>query len=964
MNIKEKADSFCSYDLDICRKRKSRRREVRHQKECIESLKSWYENTVSPRGTIVALPTGSGKTFTSIRFLCEYPLSQGYKILWLAHTHHLLEQAYYQFGPGKMTSDEKYEVGNISDPAEKLNVRLVSGSDLHQDMSDVKPDDDVIISTLQTISMAYKKEHPDLEKFLESTDGKLIVVFDEAHHSPAPSYRKLLIGDDSDQVRDSLRERFPDMYILGLTATPTYTDIKKRGWLRDIFPQEIIYQAEIKKLILERILSKPDIRELKTLFNPSIDNQEYQLLINRYGRDIPDKIIKRLAMNRERNQLIADSYDKNKYGKTIIFTDYIDQCEQLNEFLQNRNKNLQDKIRSDVMYTRSDGDRNAEVLEKFRNGDLDVVINIRMLTEGTDVPDVDTVFLTRQTTSDILLTQMVGRALRGPVFGGTETANLVFFIDDWKKAINWSKWDPKTWTVHKKHEIKIGDTLPVDYIPIRLIQDLVKKLGNGGKNNAEFSTYLPVGWYRVHFYGRDFSENDSPEVQKIQDFVLVFEKEVNSYEKFIEDLKTMDIEEFDDDQVLYENCEERLQEWAEQYFDADDYMGNDLLKNLFLIACHVAQNKEESPQFFEFEERDAYDMDDLAQKYMNCNRMEEDSHLRSIYEDGDLLWSTLYPEYDQFKAQYNACVEYLLSQGTVTGSGDAPVDPPEDREKVLFEKLKTGRSVDKIQALQELAGMGEKEHLHEATIELIHDLTKDRTDKNVMNAAIDAFKVIIRPLFPEEREYILKRDAYTCLCCGEDSRHNLQVDHIIPRNLGGNNDEDNLQTLCKYCNGQKGTIVMDFRRNKTDLSEKPDKSPFTKKFEYMSPQDVENLDLWRKIIKRNINFFYECGAVRDVKISESGYNKNLWEISLYRDNPDKWLEDYVRQINNEISDIFKKYKLISPRISFTQSRNRSNDIPSDYEKLWNKYCKHPRRLDEEEKDRLARYINEHGFLEN
>ena len=41
-----------------------------------------------------------------------------------------------------------------------------------------------------------------------------------------------------------------------------------------------------------------------------------------------------------------------------------------------------------------------------------------MLTEGTDVPDVDTVFLTRQTTSKILLTQMIGRALRGPKFGG------------------------------------------------------------------------------------------------------------------------------------------------------------------------------------------------------------------------------------------------------------------------------------------------------------------------------------------------------------------------------------------------------------------------------------------------------------------------------------------------------------------------------------------------------------------
>ncbi len=64
-----------------------------------------------------------------------------------------------------------------------------------------------------------------------------------------------------------------------------------------------------------------------------------------------------------------------------------------------------------------------------------------MLTEGTDVPDLNTVFLTRQTTSNILLTQMVGRALRGPKFGGTDYAYIVSFVDDWKQAINWAEYD-------------------------------------------------------------------------------------------------------------------------------------------------------------------------------------------------------------------------------------------------------------------------------------------------------------------------------------------------------------------------------------------------------------------------------------------------------------------------------------------------------------------------------------------
>ena len=66
-------------------------------------------------------------------------------------------------------------------------------------------------------------------EFLESAGEKLFVVFDEAHHSPAPSYRNLILG---------LREKFSQMYLLGLTATPTYSDENKKGWLKELFPDE------------------------------------------------------------------------------------------------------------------------------------------------------------------------------------------------------------------------------------------------------------------------------------------------------------------------------------------------------------------------------------------------------------------------------------------------------------------------------------------------------------------------------------------------------------------------------------------------------------------------------------------------------------------------------------------------------------------------------------------------------
>ena len=66
-----------------------------------------------------------------------------------------------------------------------------------------------------------------------------------------------------------------------------------------------------------------------------------------------------------------------------------------------------------------------------------MLINVRMLTEGTDVPKVQSVFLTRQTTSSILLTQMISHTLKTQ-FNGTEVAYIVSFIDSWKHLINWA----------------------------------------------------------------------------------------------------------------------------------------------------------------------------------------------------------------------------------------------------------------------------------------------------------------------------------------------------------------------------------------------------------------------------------------------------------------------------------------------------------------------------------------------
>lgn len=59
-----------------------------------------------------------------------------------------------------------------------------------------------------------------------------------------------------------------------------------------------------------------------------------------------------------------------------------------------------------------------------------------MMTEGSDVPDIQTVFLTRETNSEALLRQMIGRGLRGVKAGGTKEAYIVSFYDIWDRFGN------------------------------------------------------------------------------------------------------------------------------------------------------------------------------------------------------------------------------------------------------------------------------------------------------------------------------------------------------------------------------------------------------------------------------------------------------------------------------------------------------------------------------------------------
>lgn len=641
---------YRKYDLAEVRAQSLPKEPAAHQHGALTDLHAWYDSTPRPdAGGMLVMPTGGGKTFTAVRLACQRLITDGYKVLWVAPSYDLVNHAFDDFGE---------DAGMISGEKRTLAVRCVSGASGHYSASNIETDDDVVIGTIQTLHNARKAKDASFAAFIASAKGKLLVVQDEAHHIPAISYRSLVC---------SLRKDCGQMHLLGLTATPTHMDTSKRGWFGKLFPQGILHQVSFQQLLAAKILARPICEEPCTDFVPDFDGRQWDEW-EETGKDLPKEIITQLAENRERNVFIAQYYADNqaKYGKTIIFADRWFQCEQIAFNLRARG------VRAGTMYSQVDAGaatsdapkrdkgENAKVLTQFRASELEVVICVRMLTEGADILDVQTVFLTRATKSHILLTQMVGRALRGPAFGGTENAYIVSFIDNWKPLINWAKYDEFQEDEAEDDIVKRRKRQAVEQISIEMVRQLARQMHSGvNVNPGPYASMLPVGWYRVECQA-DVQGGDTTEA--VRELILVFQAELDSYRTFIKALEDQRPSVFAGGDVTIDACRETVVGWLAKHFtNAQDHIGTSLASDLCKIARHVAQNGT-APQFLEFEERNQHNLDQIADMFIQRDlgaRATEEA-LRQEYGRADRLWSMIYPSYDSFKHHFDGAVNRLL----------------------------------------------------------------------------------------------------------------------------------------------------------------------------------------------------------------------------------------------------------------------------------------------------------------
>ncbi|MFV0140103.1 DEAD/DEAH box helicase family protein [Empedobacter falsenii] len=781
-----------------------------HQTKAHKEMNKFFLQDQKNAGILV-LPTGGGKTYTSIYWLLKNIISKNKKVLWLADQGFLLEQARETFKENILEVDTKRR--------NEINIRVVSGSDKHANPNQIAVSDDILLITSQTaISNWTDDNDTKFKKFINENakDGNLFIVYDEAHHTPAFGRRNLLIGGS--EGKTGIIEKFPQTQLLGLTATPTYTDKRQRGWLWEIFKDGIIYEISKKELEDKKILASPVFIQEKTNFNLVLSDNDVDKLIFKH-QELPSHIIEEIAKNEDRNNFIAQYYYDNReqFGKTIIFLDRWYQCKTVENYI---NKKAGKEIASSV-FSYIDGNKNIDYinnrksnqneinLDRFKKGEIEVLINVKMLTEGVDVPDVKTVFLTRDTNSSILFTQMVGRALRGEGAGGNKTtASIVMFSDNWNRHIQFASnrfIGGKEDTATKERGFR-----PFELIRIDLLDKLELEYQNQDYEKSVFDL-IPIGWYVVAYTDTIEEEDENNEIQKIaQGFienVVVLEQEEFIFRKYIQDYSTFH------QNILWEQEEldlENAEIIINKFLNQNNFVPNKATTSkLIQIARHLGQNNSE-PEYFTFEQKSAINLMKyvLTVRENNYGRDQTEEYLEFEYlKTENPFLKVLFPTYEDFYRAY----EY---------------------EDNVYRKMRKAKAT-------------------------ISEASQDVTIKRLASE--------------EVRNIVLSRDGHKCLCCGKTN--NLQIDHIISfKEEEPDNDNPELyQTLCGVCNREKSSNSFNYRITNYDTSKMAVENVLT------TSSNTEDPIFY---FTRLINCYYKTSAVQAKSVQAKNNGNSIWKAFI------------------------------------------------------------------------------------
>ncbi|WP_274789788.1 DEAD/DEAH box helicase [Roseovarius tolerans] len=215
-----------------------------------------------------------------------------------------------------------------------------------------------------------------------------LLVIDEAHHAVADSYRRII---------DRARSANPDCRIFGVTATPNRGD---RKGLREIF-DNVGDQVRLGELIASGHLVPPrtfiidvgvqdQLREVRKTLS-DFDMNEVAGIMNR--APVTDEVIR---------------HWKEKAGDrpTVVFCSTVAHAENVAAAFNDAD------ISAAVIHGDLDGATRRRILAAYASGEIRVIVNVSILTEGWDHPPTSCVVLLRPSSYKSTMIQMIGRGLR------------------------------------------------------------------------------------------------------------------------------------------------------------------------------------------------------------------------------------------------------------------------------------------------------------------------------------------------------------------------------------------------------------------------------------------------------------------------------------------------------------------------------------------------------------------------
>lgn len=357
---------------------------------------------------LLYLPTGAGKTRVTVEALLGL-LKRGdieAPLLWIAQSQELCEQAIEAFA----------EVWRWMGDERTLDIsRFWSGHELDESNEELQ----VVVAIDDTLARRLGEPH-----YAWLTKPGLVVI-DEAHTAGTKTYTEILRSLGLTAART-------ERPLLGLTATPfrgrnpelnrRFVDRFGANRLDALDPEDPIGELRARK-----VLSEVDY-DILTGTSVSVADQDAEF---RKMKEVTKNMLAIIGQDMGRTQNVVDHIQRlltaDPDWPVLVFAASVSSAHTIAALLR-----LQG-VRADSVDGGMRKQERRRVVQRFKGGESQVLVNCDLLTQGFDAPKVRALYIARPTFSPNRYLQMVGRGLRGEANGGTDRCLIVNVADTFEQ---------------------------------------------------------------------------------------------------------------------------------------------------------------------------------------------------------------------------------------------------------------------------------------------------------------------------------------------------------------------------------------------------------------------------------------------------------------------------------------------------------------------------------------------------